>query len=157
VVIDSLTGYMSAMSGQPHLVLQMHEMTTYLNQQGVVTILVLAQHGMVGRMEAPVDLTYVSDTVVMLRFFEAAGHVRRALSVLKKRTGPHEDTIREFRIDSQGLRVGTVLKDFRGVLTGVPTFEGSRAELLDDRPPLAERITGNPPGSRDPSGSHGAA
>jgi circadian clock protein KaiC len=135
----------------------MHEMTTYLNQQGVVTILVLAQHGMVGRMEAPVDLTYVSDTVVMLRFFEAAGHVRRALSVLKKRTGPHEDTIREFRIDSQGLRVGAVLKDFRGVLTGVPTFEGSRAELLDDRPPLAERITGNPPGSRDPSGSHGAA
>lgn len=151
VVIDSLTGYMSAMSGQPHLVLQMHEMTTYLNQQGVVTILVLAQHGMVGRMEAPVDLTYVSDTVVMLRFFEAGGHVRRALSVLKKRTGPHEDTIREFRIDSQGLRVGAVLKDFRGVLTGVPTFEGKRADLLDDRPASSAQLTDNQ------TGSHGAA
>jgi circadian clock protein KaiC len=151
VVIDSLTGYMSAMSGQPHLVLQMHEMTTYLNQQGVVTILVLAQHGMVGRMEAPVDLTYVSDTVVMLRFFEAGGHVRRALSVLKKRTGPHEDTIREFRIDSQGLRVGAVLKDFRGVLTGVPTFEGKNADLLDDRPASSAQITDNQ------TGSHGAA
>ncbi|GJD75616.1 ATPase domain-containing protein [Methylobacterium goesingense] len=151
VVIDSLTGYMSAMSGQPHLVLQMHEMTTYLNQQGVVTILVLAQHGMVGRMEAPVDLTYVSDTVIMLRFFEAAGRVRRALSVLKKRTGTHEDTIREFRIDAQGLRVGAVLENFRGVLTGVPTFEGNRADLLHDRPSEAAQITASGPGS------HGAA
>ncbi|NEU13914.1 AAA family ATPase [Methylobacterium sp. BTF04] len=133
VVIDSLTGYMSAMSGQPYLVLQMHEMVTYLNQQGVVTILILAQHGMVGRMDSPVDLTYVSDTVVMLRFFEAGGRVRRALSVLKKRTGAHEDTIREFRIDAQGLRVGEALSDFRGVLTGVPTYEGDRTSLLVDR------------------------
>lgn len=133
VVIDSLTGYMSAMSGQPYLVLQMHEMVTYLNQQGVVTILILAQHGLVGRMDSPVDLTYVSDTVVMLRFFEASGRVRRALSVLKKRTGPHEDTIREFRIDAQGLRVGEPLHNFRGVLSGVPTFEGERNALLRDR------------------------
>ncbi|MCJ2083018.1 ATPase domain-containing protein [Methylobacterium sp. J-090] len=133
VVIDSLTGYMSAMTGEPALVLQMHELVTYLNQQGVVTVLILAQHGMVGRMDSPVDLTYVSDTVVMLRFFEAAGRVRRALSVLKKRTGPHEDTIREFRIDHGGLRVGDALKGFRGVLTGVPTFDGDRRDLLDDR------------------------
>lgn len=142
---------MTAMSGQPHLAMQMHEMTTYLNQQGVVTILVLAQHGMIGRTETPVDLTYVSDTVVLLRFFEAGGRVRRALSVLKKRTGAHEDSIREFRIDTQGLRVGNVLTEFRGVLTGVPTFEGDRAELLSDRPASAEPTTD---GASDP---HGAA
>ncbi|MDO9428023.1 MAG: ATPase domain-containing protein [Methylobacterium sp.] len=133
VVIDSLTGYMSAMTGEPALVLQMHELVTYLNQQGVVTLLILAQHGMVGRMESPVDLTYVSDTVVMLRFFEASGRVRRALSVLKKRTGLHEDTIREFRIDRKGLRVGEALTGFHGVLTGVPTYDGDRRDLLDDR------------------------
>ncbi|MCJ2128378.1 ATPase domain-containing protein [Methylobacterium sp. E-045] len=133
VIIDSLTGYMTAMAGQPHLVLQMHELVTYLNQQGVVTILILAQHGMVGKMESPVDLTYVSDTVVMLRFFEAGGRVRRALSVLKKRTGPHEDTIREFKIDAGGLRVGEPLQKFRGVLTGVPTYDGSGDNLLVER------------------------
>jgi circadian clock protein KaiC len=111
----------------------MHEILTYLNQQGVVTILILAQHGMVGQMASPVDLTYLSDSVVLLRFFEANGRIRRALSVLKKRTGSHEDTIREFRIDSQGLRVGRPLDEFRGVLTGVPTFDGKRATLLKDR------------------------
>ncbi|MHC2087990.1 ATPase domain-containing protein [Methylobacterium sp. CM6244] len=133
VIIDSLTGYLSAMSGQPYLVMQMHELVTYLNQQGVVTILILAQHGMVGKMESPVDLTYVSDTVIMLRFFEAAGRVRRALSVLKKRTGAHEDTIREFKIDAGGLRVGEPLERFRGVLTGVPTYDGDRDHLLAER------------------------
>jgi circadian clock protein KaiC len=133
VIIDSLTGYMTAMAGQPFLVMQMHELVTYLNQQGVVTILILAQHGMVGKMESPVDLTYVSDTVVMLRFFEAAGRVRRALSVLKKRTGPHEDTIREFKIDASGLRVGEPLRKFRGVLTGVPTYDGNGDNLLVER------------------------
>lgn len=133
VVIDSLTGYMSAMPDQPYVVLQMHEMLTYLNQLGIVTILILAQHGLVGRMDSPVDLTYVSDTVVMLRFFEASGRVRRALSVLKKRTGPHEDTIREFKIDGTGLRVGEPLTDFRGVLTGVPVYEGERQDLMRDR------------------------
>jgi circadian clock protein KaiC len=133
VVIDSLTGYLNAMLSEQFIVLQMHEMLTYLNQQGVVTIMILAQHGMVGQMSAPIDLTYLSDSVVMLRFFEAHGRIRRALSVLKKRTGAHEDTIREFGIDSQGLRVGGVLSDFRGVLTGVPTFEGDRSTLLKDR------------------------
>ncbi len=133
VVNDSLTGYMSAMSEQPALVLQMHEMLTYLNQQGVVTVMILAQHGMVGQMATPIDLTYVSDAVVLLRFFEAQGRVRRALSVLKKRTGPHDDAIREFRIDGQGLRVGLPLDQFRGVLTGVPTYQGGDTSLMKDR------------------------
>lgn len=133
VLIDSLTGYMAAMSEQPALVLQMHEMVTYLNQQGVVTLMILAQHGMVGQMNSPIDLTYVSDAVVLLRFFEAQGRIRRAVSVLKKRTGAHEDAIREFRIDSEGLRVGPVLEGFRGVLTGVPTYDGATVALLKDR------------------------
>jgi len=133
VVIDSLTGYLNAMPEQPSIVLQMHELLTYLNQQGVVTILILAQHGMVGPMVSPIDLTYLSDAVVLLRFFEANGRIRRALSVLKRRTGQHEDTIREFRIDSRGLRVGPPLEQFRGVLTGVPTFDGQRAALLEER------------------------
>jgi circadian clock protein KaiC len=133
VVIDSLTGYLNAMPEQPFIVLQMHELLTYLNQQGVVTMLILAQHGMVGQMATPVDLTYLSDAVVLLRFFEAEGRIRRALSVLKRRTGAHEDTIREFRIDGQGLRVGPPLEQFRGVLTGVPTYDGKRTSLLEER------------------------
>jgi circadian clock protein KaiC len=133
VVVDSLTGYMNAMPEEQFVILQMHEMLTYLNQQGVVTILILAQHGMVGQMSAPIDMTYVSDTVLLLRFFEAQGRIRRAVSVMKKRTGAHEDTIRELRIDSGGLRVGTPLDDFRGVLTGVPTYQGERAALMKDR------------------------
>ena len=92
-----------------------------------------AMYGMVGQMVSPIDLTYLSDTVVLLRFFEANGRIRRALSVVKRRTGSHEDTIREFRIDGQGLRVGPPLEQFRGVLMGVPTFEGQRASLLEER------------------------
>lgn len=133
VVIDSLTGYINAMPEEQFVVLQMHEMLTYLNQQGVVTILILAQHGMVGPMATPIDMTYVSDTVLLLRFFEAVGRIRRAVSVMKKRTGAHEDTIRELRIDARGLRVGKPLDDFRGVLTGVPTYRGGRAALLKER------------------------
>jgi circadian clock protein KaiC len=133
VVIDSLTGYLNAMPEEQFIVLQMHEILTYLNQQGVVTILILAQHGMVGQMASPIDLTYLSDCVVLLRFFEASGRVRRALSVLKKRTGGHEDTIREFRIDKEGLRVGSPLTEFRGVLTGIPTFDGRSLTLMEDR------------------------
>jgi circadian clock protein KaiC len=133
VVIDSLTGYLHAMPEQPYIVLQMHELLTYLNQQGVVTLLILAQHGMVGQMASPIDLTYLSDCVVLLRFFEANGRIRRALSVLKKRVGAHEDTIREFRIDRGGLRVGEPLEQFSGVLTGVPTFGGDRRALMSKR------------------------
>ncbi len=131
---------MTAMSGQPHLAMQMHEMTTYLNQQGVVTILVLAQHGMIGRTETPVDdLTMFSDTVVLLRFFEAGGRVRRALSVLKKRTGAHEDSIREFRIDTQGLRVGNVLTEFRGVLPAYPPSRATAPNSSATGPPRRSR------------------
>jgi circadian clock protein KaiC len=133
VVFDSLTGYLNAMPEDQYLVLHMHEMLTYLNQQGVVTLLTLAQHGMVGQMASPIDMTYLSDSVVLLRFFEAAGHIRRAVSVLKKRTGSHESTIREFKIESGGLRVGEPLSEFHGVLTGVPSFAGDRRALMPER------------------------
>ena len=93
--------------------LQMHELLSYLNQLGVVTILMLAQHGLIGPMQTPIDISYLSDTVLMLRYFEAAGHVRRALSVVKRRSGPHEDTIREFRLSAQGLEVGPPLTGSR--------------------------------------------
>jgi circadian clock protein KaiC len=132
VVLDSLSGYQHAMPEEQFMLLQMHETVTYLNQQGVLTFLLLAQSGMVGTMHSPVDLTYLSDTVLLLRFFEAGGEIRRALSVLKKRTGPHESTIRELMIDPSGLQVGPKLEGFRGVLTGVPTFEGKTA-LLEER------------------------
>lgn len=133
VVLDSLSGYQNAMPEEQFLLLQMHELLTYLNQQGVLTILVLAQHGLLGTMQSPVDLTYLSDTVLMLRFFEAGGEIKRAMSVLKKRTGGHESTIREFRIDKSGLRVGEPLRHFTGILTGVPRFDGGSDELLQRR------------------------
>ncbi|HEX8365950.1 MAG TPA: ATPase domain-containing protein [Allosphingosinicella sp.] len=137
VVIDSLSGYQHAMPQEQFMLLQMHEIVTYLNQQGVLTFLILAQAGMVGAMHSPVDITYLSDTVLLLRFFEARGEIRRALSVLKKRTGPHEATIREVRIASGGISVGPKLDGFRGVLTGTPTFEGASPLLRgdDDRAP----------------------
>lgn len=132
VVIDSLTGYLNAMSEEQHLVLQMHEILTYLNQKGVVTILLLANHGLIGRMSTPVDMTYLCDSVMLLRFFESSGRLRRAISVVKKRVGPHEDTIREFRISATGVAVGEPLEEFRGILTGVPSFEGKESDLLRD-------------------------
>lgn len=133
VVLDSLSGYQHAMPHEDFMLLQMHELLTYLNQQGVLTILVLAQHGLVGQMQSPVDLTYLSDTVLLLRFFEAHGELRRAISVMKKRTGGHEASIREYKIDTKGIRVGGPLREFSGVLTGVPRFSGGSRELLDER------------------------
>ena len=133
VVLDSLSGYQNAMPEEQFLMLQMHEMLTYLNQQGIVTILVLAQHGLVGHMQSPVDLTYLSDTVLLLRFFEAAGELKRAISVIKKRTGGHEPTIREYRIDKDGVRVGEPLRQFSGILTGVPTYRGRSEELMPEQ------------------------
>jgi len=130
VVLDSLSGYQNAMPEEQFLLLQMHELLTYLNQQGVLTILVLAQHGLVGSMQSPVDLTYLSDTVLLLRFFEAEGELRRAVSVVKKRTGGHEPSIREYRIDTFGVRVGEPLREFSGILTGVPKFLGGAKALL---------------------------
>lgn len=123
VVIDSLNGYLQAMPDERFLTVQMHELLTYLNQQGVVTLLVLAQHGFMGsNMGTPVDVSYLADTVLMLRFFEARGEVRRAISVVKKRTGYHENTIREMRMSGGGIAVGEPLRDFQGVLTGVPDY-----------------------------------
>jgi circadian clock protein KaiC len=132
VVLDSLSGYQHAMAEEQHMLLQMHEILTFLNQQGILTFLVLAQTGMVGHMQSPIDLTYLSDNVLLLRFFEAEGEIRRALSVVKKRTGAHESTIREFKIDNGGVQVGPKLDGFRGVLTGTPTFVGGGA-LLGER------------------------
>jgi circadian clock protein KaiC len=124
VVIDSLNGYLNSMPDERFLVLQLHELLNFLNQRGTLTLVVLAQHGLVGMMQAPVDLSYVSDAVIMFRYFEAEGHVRRAISVVKKRSGPHENTIREFSLTSKGLHVGPPLTQFRGVFTGVPVYTG---------------------------------
>jgi circadian clock protein KaiC len=122
VVIDSLNGYQSAMPEEQFLVLHIHELLQYLNRQGATTFLTVAQHGMVGDMKAPIDLTYLADTVVLLRYFEAAGRVRRAMSVIKKRSGSHEDTIRGFHIGKDGIKLGEPLYDFQGILRGIPTF-----------------------------------
>jgi len=130
VVIDSLNGYQAAMPEENSLTLHIHELLQYLNRQGATTFLTVAQHGLVGDMRAPVDITYLADTVILLRYFEALGQVRRAVSVIKKRTGPHEDTIREFRIDARGLSLGAPLTGFQGVLRGVPTFVGNEDPLL---------------------------
>ena len=120
VVIDSLNGYQAAMPEEQALILHMHELLQYLNRQGASTFLTVAQHGLVGDMKAPVDVTYLADTVILLRYFEALGRVRRAMSVIKKRTGAHEDTIREYRIDGRGITLGEPLIGFQGVLRGVP-------------------------------------
>jgi circadian clock protein KaiC len=131
VVIDSLNGYQAAMPGEQALVLHMHELLQYLNRQGATTLLTVAQHGLVGDMRSPVDVTYLADTVILLRYFEAVGRVRRAMSVVKKRTGPHEDTIREYRISSDGVTLGEPLTNFQGVLRGVPTLVGQERALLE--------------------------
>ena len=125
VIIDSLNGYQNAMPQEQFLILHMHELLQYLNRQGVATFLTVAQHGLVGDMKSPVDLTYLADSVVLLRYFEAFGRVRRAISVLKKRTGPHEATIREFSIGNNGITVGSPIEQFQGVLRGVPEYVGA--------------------------------
>jgi circadian clock protein KaiC len=132
VAIDSLNGYLNAMPNEKFLILQMHELLSYLNQLGVVTILVLAQHGLVGPMQSPLDISYLSDTVIMLRYFEAEGAVRRALSVVKKRSGAHEHAIREFQLAQGGLHVGPPLKHFRCIFTGTPTYVGEAKPLMSN-------------------------
>ena len=131
-VIDSLNGYQAAMPEENSLILHMHELLQYLNRQGAATFMTVAQHGLVGDMKAPVDVTYLADTVILLRYFEAIGTVRRAMSVIKKRTGAHESTIREFRIDNDGLSIGEPLNGFQGVLRGVPTYLGEGKPLLEE-------------------------
>jgi circadian clock protein KaiC len=123
-VIDSLNAYLQAMPGEKFLLLQMHELLTYLNRQGITTILVLGQHGLIGDMRADVDLSYLSDVIVLFKFFEAAGELRTAISVVKSRIAPHEHAIRQFRLTAKGLEVGEPLTDFEGVMTGVPAYRG---------------------------------
>ena len=135
VVIDSLNGYQAAMPEENSLILHMHELLQYLNRRGAATFMTVAQHGLVGDMKAPVDVTYLADTVILLRYFEALGEVRRALSIIKKRTGAHESTIREFRIDRRGLTIGAPLSGFQGVLRGVPVYVGQSGNtLLKEQP-----------------------
>lgn len=122
VVIDSINGFLYAMTDHRHLMLHLHELLSFLNQSGVATLMVLTQQGMVGQMQVPVDMTYLADTVIMLRYFEASGAVRQAVSVMKKRSGHHERTIREFSISSQGVMVGSPLTGFQGILTGTPVL-----------------------------------
>jgi len=126
VVIDSLNGYMAAMPEERFLIAQLHELLAYLGHAGVATILIAAHQGLIGsNMQSPVDASYLADSVILMRYFEARGEVRQAVSVMKKRGGPHERTIREFRFTSDGLQVGEPLREFRGVLTGVPTAESA--------------------------------
>jgi len=123
VVIDNLNGYLNAMPQEKLLTIHLHEMLAYLGQQGVTTILIMAQHGLVSAEPgAPVDTSYLADTVILLRFFEAAGEVRQAISVIKKRTGAHERTIRELGFGKNGLTIGEPLRDFQGVLNGAPAL-----------------------------------
>jgi circadian clock protein KaiC len=130
IIIDSLNGYLNAMPDERFLILQMHELLSYLGQQGVLTILVLAQHGLVGPMDTPLDISYLSDAVLMLRYFEFAGTVRRALSVVKKRSGNHEHSIREFRLSQQGISLGPPLKEFSGIFSGTPQYVGDKIPPL---------------------------
>jgi circadian clock protein KaiC len=131
VVIDSLNAYLQAMPGDKHLMLQMHEVLTYLNQRGIVTMLILAQHGVLGDLRGDIDLSYLSDGILLFRFFEARGSLLKAVSVIKSRTSRHELTIREFRLTEDGVQVGGALSDFEGVMSGVASYKGGHALLSD--------------------------
>ena len=130
IVIDTLNGYLNAMPGERYLTTQLHELSTYLNQRGVLTVFVLTRHGILAD-DVPLDISYLADTVLNLRFFEISGSIRTALSVVKKRSGPHERTIREFMIEAGcGIRVGGPLSDFRNILSGAPVFAGDNARMM---------------------------
>ncbi|HTJ97821.1 MAG TPA: ATPase domain-containing protein [Rhodocyclaceae bacterium] len=132
VVIDSLNAYLQAMPGGKFLLLQMHELLTFFNNQGISTILILGQHGLVGEVRSDVDLSYLSDAILLFRFFEARGSMLKAISVIKSRTSSHELTIREFRVvDGKGIQIGQALVDFDGILTGIPSYKGSSSLLSD--------------------------
>jgi circadian clock protein KaiC len=126
VVIDSLNGYLNAMPSERHLTLHLHELLTYLGQLGATTLLLMAQHGLVGgSVQVPVDTSYLADTVILMRYFEVMGEVRQAISVIKKRTGRHERTIRELRFESgKGILIGEPVRDLQGVLNGAPMLVG---------------------------------
>jgi circadian clock protein KaiC len=128
VVIDSINGYFTAMPHEHYMTLQIHELLAYLAEKGVATIMTMAQSGIVGTMTSPIDISYLSDTVLLLRYFESAGRVRKAISILKKRSGSHEDTIRELTLDGHGVHIGDALRNMRGVLTGVPVLDPAPKE-----------------------------
>ncbi|MFP4431055.1 MAG: ATPase domain-containing protein [Spirochaetaceae bacterium] len=132
VVLDSLSGYLQSMPGEHELITQLHDLLSYLSGAGVLSLMVVASHGVFGRVEAPIDVSYIADTVVMLRHFESRGRIRRCIAVLKKRYGNHETTIREVQLGPSGLVVGEPLTAFTGVLTGLPRYEGDTNTLLDD-------------------------
>jgi circadian clock protein KaiC len=132
VVIDSLNGYLNAMPEERFLIIQLHELLTYLGQKGVATLLIGAHQGLVGgQMISPVDASYLADSVILLRYFESRGEVRQAISVVKKRGGAHERTIREYRMEHGRISIGRPLRDFRGVLTGVPVMEDASSARRD--------------------------
>jgi circadian clock protein KaiC len=131
IVLDSLNGYVNAMPQEEFLHLHLHELLSYVNQRGVMTVMILAQHGLVGPMGAPVDVSYLADAVVVTRFFEARGSIKKAISIVKKRSGPHEDTIREMKMTPAGVVVGEPLVHFEGVLTGVPRYVGGMERPVD--------------------------
>ena len=151
IVIDSLNGFLNAMSGEQMLVSHMHELLTFLNQRGVVTLVVLTLSGMIGtQISVPIDLTYLADNVLVLRFFEARGRLRKALSVVKKRSGKHEDTIHDLRFPPTGLSLSSPLSDFRGIMSGIPTDGGS--STLGEAPvspTKAEQVLVHAPFGRD--------
>jgi circadian clock protein KaiC len=130
VVLDSLNGYVNAMPQEDYLSLHLHELLSYLNQRGVVTVMVLAQTGLVGTMGTPVDVSYLADTVILTRYFEARGSVKKAISVIKKRSGSHETAIRELKLSKDGIQIGPPLEEFEGVLTGVPRFVGTSQQII---------------------------
>jgi circadian clock protein KaiC len=130
IAIDSLTGYLNAMPGEMLLNIHLHELFSYLGQSGVTSLITLAQHSPFNDIQQIADVSYLADTVVLLRYFEALGEVRKAISVLKKRSGVHEQTIREFRIQVGGLDVGPPLRTFQGILSGTPHYVGKEGRLL---------------------------
>ena len=132
VIIDSVNGYLMATPQERFLTMQFHELLAYLNRNGVISLLVVGQYGLIGPMQTPIDMSYLADSVVLLRYFEAGGAVRQAISMLKKRTRDHERTIREYKIGPGGLQLGEPLSDFQGVLTGIPVYRGKLAKLMID-------------------------
>jgi circadian clock protein KaiC len=132
VIIDSLNGYIHAMPEQQFLMLQLHELLAYLGNKGVITVMVLAQAGIMGNMQTPLDLTYLADSVLVTRYFEAFGSMKKAISVIKKRTGQHEETLRELKIGQGGIIVGPVLNEFSGIFTGVPKYTGASNKIIKD-------------------------
>lgn len=138
IVIDSLNGYMNAMPEERFLVTHLHELFAHLNQKGVVTIMVVAQHGLIAPGQSEIDVSYLADTVLMFRYFEVAGEIHQAVSVFKKRTGLHQRTLRQLKITATGVQVGEPLAGFRGVLTGTPEYDGKTAMLNDTATPGAK-------------------